>query len=486
MAVQVCETVTAATMAELRTRRDGARRADLVEIRLDGVRDVDVAGALAGRGKPVVITCRPAREGGRFDGSEPERLTLLAEAVRQGAEYVDVEWSADRTALPSNEHTRLVVSHHDLHGTPSDLADRVRAMRSSGAHIVKIAVTANRLRDCLTLRNAVRDAGEHVAIAMGSRGQLSRTWPAGFGSCWTYAGAAAPGQIPTAALLDTYRVHDVTAASEVYGLTGAPLAHSASPAMHNAAFAELGLDAVYVPLETDDADEFLEVAGAIALSGASVTAPLKNAAAARVRVEDPDTERMGAVNTVRRQAREWTGRNFDAAAFLAPLDTRGLRLAGRHAVVAGAGGAARAVVQALVSRGASVEVAARRPERALALATAFQVAATSWPPASGWDLFVNATPAGTWPDVDRAPIDGRTLAGAPGRLVYDLVYNPAETTLMRRAREAGAGVIGGLEMLVAQACAQFEWWTGRPAPRDAMAAAARAAVAPHRTAPTRP
>src|SRR5579863_6550514 len=164
----VCETVTADSMADLIAARDAARTADLVELRLDGVRDVSVAGALAGRHRPVVVTCRPAWEGGRFAGAEDERLRLLTEALALGAEFVDVEWRADRRPFALTDKGRLVLSHHDFSGVPSDLPDRVRAMRTEGAALVKVAVMATSLRDCVSLRTAMRGSGAHVAIAMGS------------------------------------------------------------------------------------------------------------------------------------------------------------------------------------------------------------------------------------------------------------------------------------------------------------------------------
>jgi 3-dehydroquinate dehydratase/shikimate dehydrogenase len=471
MKSQLVETVTADTMAELRAGRDRAVFGDLVELRVDGVRDLDVAGALEGRARGVIVTCRPVWEGGRFDGSEHERLNILSQAIRLGAEYVDVEWRADRGSLPRGDRTALVLSHHDFDGVPADLADRVRAMRAERADVTKVAVTAKRLTDCLTLKDAVAGGGRYVAIAMGASGQITRLWPSWIGSCWTFGGCAAPGQMSGRELAGTYRVQHTTAASAVYGVVGLPLAHSASPAMHNAAFAAAGLDAVYLPIETADADELLAVADAIGLRGASVTAPLKRTLFERTRPASPLPRQLGAVNTLRRSGRGWEADNFDVAGFLAPLDRRPGGLRGRRAVVLGAGGAARAAVWALKANGAHVEVAARRAGEAARLAADLQVSTSSWPPAAGWHLLVNATPVGTWPHVEESPMARELVAGD---LVYDLVYNPLETTLLRWARAAKSETIGGLEMLVSQACRQFEWWTGQQA---SLAAVERAAIA---------
>jgi 3-dehydroquinate dehydratase/shikimate dehydrogenase len=470
---RVCETVTATSMAELRARRDRVLDADLVELRLDGVADVDVAGALEGRARPVVLTCRARRDGGRFDGSEDERLGLLADGVRLGAEYVDVEWTADWKRVPRDERSRLVLSHHDFEGVPEDLADLMRAMQEARPYVIKVAVMANRLEDCVTLRRAVQDVGPHIIIGMGGSGTLTRVCPALFGSLWAYGGEAAPGQFAVRDLIDVYRVRATTATTALYAVTGCPLAHSASPVMHNIAFAIEGRNAVYVSLETDDAEEFLRVAAAFDLRGASVTAPLKRSLLASAAVADDLSKRIGATNTLRRGAAGWEAANFDVAGFLAPLDRRGVTLAGKRAVVLGAGGAARAAVFGLRERQAEVAVSARRAEEARGLAGALGVETEAWPPKRPWDVLVHATPVGTSPGHSEVPVERSSLTGS---VVYDLVYNPPDTRLVQWARAAGAETISGLEMLIGQACAQFEWWTGRRAPAAAMEEGARAFV----------
>jgi 3-dehydroquinate dehydratase/shikimate dehydrogenase len=470
---EIVETVTGATLEQIRAARDRAT-GDLVELRLDYLARPEIPGALEGRSKPVIVTIRPTREGGRFDGPEEVRLGLLAEAIRLGAEYVDLEWTADRSGLPAPGGTRIVLSHHDFAGMPADLDGQIRQMLGAGAAIVKMAVTPARLADCVRLREAMRVDQPHIAIVMGPQGQVSRLCPWLFGSCWTYGGAAAPGQLSVAELQQVYRVQQGTVATALYGVAGAPLVHSASPAMHNAALQACGLDAIYVPFETADADDLLAVSEAFGVQGLSVTAPLKEATFARAAETDDLSRRIGALNTLRPcPGGGWQGRNFDVAGFLAPFETRGRALDGLRAVVLGAGGSARMAVFALASRGARVAVSARRDERAGALAHELGAAVAGFPPEPGWDLLVNTTPSGTWPRVGECPIPADRVRGG---CVYDLIYNPPETALLETARAAGAETIGGLEMLVAQACLQFEWWTGRPAPAEAMRAAAAAFV----------
>lgn len=465
----VVEVVAGESLAEVRAVRDRSR-ADVVEMRLDGLRDLDVAGVLQGRTKPVIITCRPKWEGGRFEGPEPDRLRLLAQAVELGAEFVDIEWRADRRQLPRRDRTGLILSHHDFDGLPADVNALVHAMRPEASDVVKLAATPTSLADTVALTKVLAHPRK-VVIGMGAPGHVLRVCPRLSGSMWTYGGTAAPGQLPVDDLLDVYRIREQRPSTRLFAITGAPLGHSASPVMHNAAFRSLGLDAVYVSLETTDVADFFHAAEAFGVEGASVTAPLKVDVRQRARPADELSVSTGAANTVRRRPDGgWDCRNYDVAGFLAPLDNGRRELAGRRVVVLGAGGAARTVLWALANRGARVEVCARRVDRAAALAAEFEVATGIWPPAAGWDLLVNTTPTGTWPNVDEAPLGPEQLRGG---CVYDLIYNPPETRLLRWAREAGCDTIGGLEMLVGQACLQFEWWTGRQPSTQVMSEAAR-------------
>lgn len=474
-AAKLCVTVTAPTMAELRARRDQVSSADLVELRVDTVRDPSAAGALNGRRLPVIFTCRPSWEGGGFHGSEEERRRLLIEASRLGADYIDVEWKAGFTDLVEARGGRgVVVSQHDFAGVPDDLGDRAAAMRATGAEIVKLAVTARRLTDCLPLLPIGRAAPERtVVIAMGEAGIVTRVAASRFGSCWSYAGdGAAPGQIPAATLETEFAFSRVTSSTPLYGVVGRPVMHSMSPAMHNAAFRAARLDAVYVPLAAADFGDFMTFADALGLAGASVTAPFKLAAFERVATHDAMSARVQSVNTLKRAAEGWAGWNTDVAGFLAPLQAIDT-IDGVRATVLGAGGAARAVAVGLASAGARVAIAARRRDRAEIVACLAGATCVDWPPAPGsWDLLVNTTPCGTAPDVSGSPLPGGPFTG---RTVYDLVYNPPETRLLGEARAAGCRTIGGLAMLVAQAERQFECWTGqRPAAGVMYAAAVRA------------
>jgi 3-dehydroquinate dehydratase/shikimate dehydrogenase len=469
----LCVTVAAANTAELRQRRDAVQSADLIELRLDSVADPDVAGALSGRRTPVIVTCRAAWEGGSFAGSEPERKAILAAALHQGAEYVDIEFKAGFDDLIALRRGRgIVISSHDFDGVPVDLHERVRAMRRTGAEVVKAAVTARSLKDNLALL-PLREAGSRsVLLAMGDAGVPSRVLAARFGSWWTYAGDAhAPGQVRLEKMVDVFRFREITDTTAIYGVVGSPLTHSISPAMHNAAFRAVTADAVYVPLTASSADDFLAFANALDVRGASITIPYKVDLFARADDVDALSRKVGAINTLRRRGGSWEGRNTDVSGFLAPLAAR--VTPGMRAAVLGSGGAARGVATALASIGARVAIYGRSAAKAEDVArVAGGTAALLPPPPGSWDLLVNTTPLGTVPKTDETPFRGVF----DGRIVYDLVYNPMRTRLLKEAAAAGCETIGGLDMLVAQAEDQSEWWLERRPPAGIMRRAALEAL----------
>jgi 3-dehydroquinate dehydratase/shikimate dehydrogenase len=447
--------------------------ADLVELRLDSMWAPDPEAALADRRKPAIATCRPLREGGMFEGSEEERLRILQRAQALGAEFVDIEWDIDPGPFVSRSGGRgVIVSRHDFQGVPDDVPGTLQRLHAAGGEVAKLAVMVERASDLRTLLENARPDGSSVLIGMGRAGLATRVLAARFGSRWTYAGnGVAPGQVSAGRLMDEFKFRRIRPDAAVFALLGRPVADSLSPAMHNAGFAALGLNAVYVPIESRDIAGFRELAGAIGMDGASVTIPFKRDVMALADDVDPTAAAAGAANTIAIRQGRWIAMNTDADGFLEPLGKRMPRLSGVRAVILGAGGAARAVGLALRREGAAVAVAARRQDAATVVAHAIGADVAPWPPSPGsWDLMVNATPVGS-----------RAAAGAPftgafdGRLVYDLVYDPDPTDLMVAAERAGCPTIGGLEMLVAQAERQFEIWTGQRPPAGLFTEAATTA-----------
>jgi 3-dehydroquinate dehydratase/shikimate dehydrogenase len=470
-------------MEELRRARDAATFADMVEVRLDTVDRPDALGAIEGRRRPVLVTCRASWEGGHFQGSEEERERILSEAQAAGAEFVDVEARAEFAATITRRRRGrgIVLSLHAFGAPPADLLERALAMRSTGVEVVKIAIEAGRLGDVLPLLDLASRTdfvdgdgmNGHVLLAMGQPGVPTRVLAARLANRWTYAGdGVAPGQIPAARLLGEFGFRRIKSDATLFGVVGNPIAHSLSPVMHNAGFNALGLNAVYVPLQAADAEDFVAFARHTQMGGASITAPFKVDMLAKVDQIEEIAKRVGAINTLIVRDGRWLGANTDVDGFLTPLAGR-IALKRARATVLGAGGAARAVAVALGSQGAAVTVCARRVEAAREVAALADGVAGTWPPRPGsWDVLINATSSGSR-GADDDPMTGVPL---DGEIVFDLVYAPARTPLLERAAREGCLPIGGLEMLVAQAERQFELWTGIRPPSGLFRAAAAAAT----------
>ena len=489
--VSLTEATTEATLARMAAL---APRADLFEIRADFLRDLDLPALLKARTKPLLFTCRPESEGGRWPDSDPEgRRRRLREAAESGFDLVDVELrSGFDDVMAARTGRGLVVSFHDVVGMPEDLEGLHGEMAALGADVVKIVGAPRSVSDLGRLMAfARRHSGGGgaptgrwrglVALAMGPLGVASRILGGRHGAPFTYAAPvggreAAPGQLPADILADAYRVGSIGAGTKVYGILGVDILRSLSPAIHNRAFAERDLDAVYVPLQAEALPTFLEALPDLELAGFSVTRPWKSDILPHLASVEPSAEKAGSVNTVSVREGRLAGSSTDGDGVLVPLRHH-LVVAGRPVTIVGAGGAARSAALALVGVGARVRVLARRPRQAAAVAA--DVGCAHGPlDALGeepWDVLINATPVGSGARPGEMPVPEASLR--PGAVVFDMVYEPRETPLLRAARSAGCRTIDGVEMLVAQAIGQFESWTDVPAPVEAMTEAALGALA---------
>jgi len=475
-----------AMRADMRAAAD--RGAEAVECRLDMLNkapsDQDLRRLLRDPPVEVIVTCRPERQGGKFAAAENQRLEVLHNAARLNPAFIDVEMDVPRDDWPEGN---IILSHHDFDAMPADLDGLLAELDASPAAVNKVAFAVDGPHDALRALDLLRQARKPtLALAMGPAGVLSRVLAKKFAAFGTFAAlapgaASAPGQPTIEQFKALYRWDRLGPDTDVFGVIGCPVAHSMSPAIHNAAFAAAGMDAVYVPLRIepgpDNFNSFLNAALArpwLDLRGLSVTIPHKENALAYVGRNNCDelAARIGAVNTVTvRTDGTLRGDNTDYAAAIDALcgamDISREGLAGRTVAMLGAGGAARAIVAALSHYGADVTIYNRTVSRARRLAEEF---ACRW---AGLDeladieaeIVINCTPIGMSPKIDATPLE--TLPG-PVKVVFDTIYNPVDTRLLRQGRRAGRLCVTGLDMFVNQAVAQFEIWTGRPAPRQVM------------------
>jgi len=473
--------IAAADVAELiqQSQQAQAQGADLVEVRLDtsaelaGSRVIlaDLVAAIPRLALPALVTLRHIDEGGSWAGEPVERLDLYAQADAVGAAYVDVELAHDDGWRP--QRAGLVLSQHDFHGMGGDLEGAIRAMHAAGATVAKIAVTPDDAADLAMVERLYRHSpGPLCAIAMGEVGLPSRLLAGCWGAAFTFArldgtAGSAPGQPTARELAGLYRLKSQGHDTRIFGVIGNPIRHSLSPLIHNTALIEQGVDAVYVPFLVRDAAAFWRACGRF-IDGLSITIPHKHDLIPLMDRADPLVQRIGAMNTIWRDGDGHTvGTNTDAVAAIACVESQVGSLEGRRAVLLGAGGVARAVAFALAERGAQVTIANRSAERAATLAREMggQVADVATASAAPWDVLINGTSVGM-----EAPADSPwpTDAHHPDRVVFDTVYTPLETRLLRDAQAVGARTVGGLDMFIGQAAEQYRRFVGRDAPIEAM------------------
>ena len=441
----------------------------------------------------AIATCRCKEYGGRFEGSRTAELEILMKAAAAGFQLVDIELESIEK-LPKATMNQLreagaavILSHHDFHAT-KDLDAVYRRMKPFGPEFMKVVSTARSLSDNLTLMKFLERVEDEtnssvVGICMGEPGIISRVLGLRAGSAFTFAAtteaeATAPGQIAARTLIETYRVEQVDAATKIYGVAGNPIRSSLSPLMMNTAFRRETVNAVYLGLQTSKADDLFKLAREVPIQGMSITMPLKQDVMPLLERTDPLSAKIGAVNTIlRAQDGKFYGFNTDVAGIVSPLERR-LSLKGAKVLVLGAGGAARAAVFGCCDKGAEVSILNRTPETAQKLARQAGAKAIKREALAKmtFDVIINATPVGmagvgkhaSGGSAKSAPASPLEANEINARYVFDLVYNPIETPLLRLARQKGIPVITGVEMFVQQGARQFEIWTGKPAPEEEM------------------
>ena len=459
----------------------GAR---LVELRLDYIgRAVNIKRLIKGRPCPVIVTCRRQADGGRWGGTEEARQTLLRTAIAEGVEYVDLEDDiADQ--IPRFGKTKRIVSRHDFGGTPSDLAEVHAKMAALDPDIVKLATMANSPLDNLRMMKLMQESTvPTVGLCMGEMGTPSRILASRFGAPFTYATfhqerSLAPGQLSYKQMQNIYNYDSIDEDYEVFGVIADPVGHSLSPVIHNAAFKQMGMKRVYVPfrIPENDLGNWLKHCRKLGIRGLSVTIPHKEAVIAKCNKVASVVRGIGAVNTmVFDDDGVVRGYNTDYRAAMDSLfkvmgvDAEADKpMTGIKALVLGAGGVSKAIAFGLAQKGANVAIASRTKKRATELADAVAGRAIEWEMRHHFnpEVLINGTPVGMHPKMDDTPWEQRYLE--PGCVVFDTVYNPEQTLLVKQARQAGCRVITGVDMFIRQAALQFKLFTGEEAPADLM------------------
>ncbi len=435
----------------------------------------------------ILATCRRRQNQGKFTGSIEEQLCILNAARESGAHAVDLEIESaencEEKLADLRASTYLLLSYHNYGGTPPRLDHVLKRMTRIPAHGYKIVTTARKPSDTSRVLSLAKTHPKTptILLAMGETGFATRVLSPAFGGLYTYAAptmalGTASGQVGAKKLRSIYRVGKISRDAKIFGVIADPVSHTISPAVHNRAFQARRIDASYLPflVKPGQLKDFFTMAEDLPLSGFSVTIPHKQKIIRYLDQVDIVAKRIGAVNTVWRKAGKWRGANTDAPGVTVPLEKH-LRLNKSTVLVVGNGGAARGAVFALAEAGAKLSLTGRNIDRVRALASACGAEPLSRDAAEGrmFDAVVHATPLGMAPQTDKCFFRDKI----PAKLVFDMVYTPIETELLKRARSQKAVVIPGIEMFLEQASRQFEIFTGEKAPRAVMEQAAMEALA---------
>jgi 3-dehydroquinate dehydratase/shikimate dehydrogenase len=463
-----------------------AAGAELVELRVDCLRrEPDMKRILKHRPTPIVFTARRGVDGGLWRGHEEKREQLLREAIVMGAEFIDLEVDV-ASKIRRFGKTRRIISYHNFKETPENLPDIVEECAKQDADIIKIVTTVTSVAQAArVLRLGARTSQKipTIAIGMGELGFFTRILGRKFGAPLTYAGfhperQFAPGMPRFHTLKRDYFYEQINARTEVFAVIGAPIEQSLSPPIHNAAFRSLDLNKVMVPflIPADSLMPSLKALEFLGIKGMSVTIPHKEAIVPLLTDKDVSVESTGACNTVVFDEGKAVGFNTDYQAALDSLDQALGRLPGaptplldRQALILGAGGVARAIAFGLARSGASVTIANRHDDRATALAEDVGCRTVSWGMRAGTiaDIIVNCTPVGMHPEVDDTPLPPAAFNKSE-MVVFDTVYHPENTMMLKLAAERACTVVTGVEMFVRQAAHQFRLYTGEDAPMGLM------------------
>jgi len=475
----ICLTLTESAMAANTKLAEASRSMiDIVELRMDFLPPEELADLERVRRSldfPAIATFRKKEDGGLFDGDEKYRRKILMDAVDAGFEYVDLEYGENLDYMEDaalGKGVSVIRSFHDFTGVPDNLKEIIEESSGKEGVIPKAAVSINSVRDAVRLVkviNSVGGTGDRIILGMGEYGFFSRILYKKLGSLLTFCSAGAekgaPGHVTPEVLVDTYNLKMISSSSEVFGIIGNPVMHSRSPELHNRGYRELGMDAVYVPFTVDSLPDFFELASLIGISGFSVTVPFKRDIIPFLDSTDLTVEEAGACNTVVKGEEGYTGWNTDISGFLKPLEKRISASDIKRTAVIGAGGAASAVVRALVRLGTEIRIFNRSAERAAALAERY---GALWYPLDSYDriaecdLIVQTTSVGMHPDTGSTPLPGYRFR--PEQIAYDIIYAPEVTRFLSEASAAGCRTINGLEMLHVQGKQQFFLFTGKDYP----------------------
>jgi 3-dehydroquinate dehydratase/shikimate dehydrogenase len=444
-------------------------------------------------GLPMILTIRRDVDGGYFTGGEGARVKLLASGLayanadsRHNFAYVDIEEDFDVPSLEEAARTfgtRIIRSCHNLSGDIGDIPAKIRSMKRTGDEIIKIAAAVNSTGDVLRVLKASKEKEfkdkDKILLCMGHYGVYSRILAEKFGSFLTYSSAlsesevpGAPGQVDVQELAELYHFRKVTKKTKVYGVVGSPLKATVGPWFFNTVFNLENNDAVYVPFPTTSIDDLFDLADELEVQGLSITVPYKETVLPRLAKSSAAVQSIGACNTLYRSDGGWYGENTDCTGFsdslLKFIDKKNFKK--QKITIIGAGGAARAVAAEIFRLGGKAIILNRTVLKAKNLALQYNFL---WggldshgieAMAKYSDIIIQTSSVGMEGIEEVDPLEHYSFTGKEA--VMDLIYTPPVTPFLKKASDAGCRTINGYDMVIRQACLQYERFFGKEIPQQ--------------------
>ncbi|MBW2983714.1 shikimate dehydrogenase [Candidatus Woesearchaeota archaeon] len=480
----ICIPITARTTNEALKDLKNAKQADIIELRADFIRDISInnlKSILKSSKNPIIVTNRKKSEGGKAINNK-KRIELLKKAIELGADFVDIELSSGKAVnqlIKSKKRTKIIVSHHNFKKTPSNLLNIYNKIKKTNCDVIKIVTSANSINDNIAIfeliKKAKKDNKKIIALCMGEKGEISRILSPVLGAFLTFGSLkkgkeSAPGQIEAKKLKEVYRINKLKN-PKVFGLVGNPVEHSKGFLIHNKSFEKLRLNDLYVNFLVEDIGKFVKKFKGL-VSGLSVTIPHKRAVMKYLNKIDPNAKKIGAVNTVVNKNGKLIGFNTDLVGAISAIEQK-TKIKGSNVLMIGAGGVARALAFGIKQSKGNLTIVNRTVSKAQKLSKELKCSFGGLNKIKNLmniDILINCTSIGMHPNINKTPINRALLKKIIKRngVVFDTVYNPLNTKLLKDAKLIGCKTIQGVDMFVNQAASQFKIWTNKKAPINLM------------------
>jgi len=446
--------------------------ADLIELRLDLIKSPNLKQLITKSKKPVIITNRKKSEGGKSKDNK-KRIDSLKKTIKLNADFVDIELSSGKKTInelknsinKNKKRTRLIISYHNFKKTPKNLNSIYKKIKKLGPDIIKIVTFANSIDDNTAIFNLIKRARKEkkkiIALCMGEYGEVSRILSPLLGSYLTFASLkkgkeSAPGQLTAETLKKIYRINKLHS-PKILGLAGNPVSHSKGYLIHNKSFDKLKLNSIYVNFLVEDLKKFIKNYRNI-ITGLSVTIPHKKEIIKYLDKVDPTAKKIGAVNTVIKKNNKLIGYNTDCSGAIKAIKSK-TNIKNKNIVIIGAGGVARAIAFGIIKEKGNLTILNRTEKKAKRLGKELKCISGGLDRLKNLkeiDMIINATSTGM--NENKSPVKKQLLKKIMKKnaVVFDSVYTPPKTRLLRDAKSLRLKTVSGLDMFINQAKEQFK------------------------------